>query len=91
MGDQTGVPRRTMTPEVEAELVARLNGLADQMAWGKREVLLFRLSHRGFVQISVSGPFGSKEIGHLIRLLEVQRDMLAETGDQLDGMPGVRA
>lgn len=76
-----------MTPEAEAKLVAHLNDLADQMGWGVREVLLFRLNRRGFVKISVSGPFGGKEIGHLIRLLEVQRDMLSETGERLDCMP----
>ena len=80
-----------MSPEVEAKLVRQLTDLADQMAWGTREVLLFRLSRRGVVQISVSGPFGGTEIGHLIKLLELQRDMLADSGDQLDGMPEVWA
>ena len=63
-------------PRVDAVL-DQMSDVMDRMFYGERDVFSVALSDRGRVRISVSGPYGLREVEAVIRMLEAQRDIMS--------------
>lgn len=69
---------RVVPPMTAEEALRKIGEVADQMFWAEREVLRLRIAERAEVIIRATGPFGIEQIERLIRLLQMQRDIMVE-------------
>jgi hypothetical protein len=80
-GSDTGIPVKELTVEAKGSGVVNPPPVLPEEPRAKQERLEGRLSKTTTYQLLISGDLGPREIGKLIKVLQAQKEVLADDGE----------